>query len=222
MRVDKYHLHCINGCEKAAGEYIEGELVCCNCGGPFLPCNPEICPEHNEEIIQRFGYNHMLIFLDIDGVLNRLGEAYNKYGWVHSRDHTNWHKDLLVNLERVCVTTGADVVISSSWRILHGTDANWWNEQFKLAGVKINVIDITGLSNNGFRGREVNTWLTYNNYSNYVIIDDESDFFPDQPRIKCNHEHGLTEAKAQEAIDILTGHKNGLGLWCMTEANPPG
>lgn len=164
----------------------------------------------------------MLIFLDIDGVLNRLGEkAYLKYGWTHGMTYENWHKDLLVNLERVCVTTGADVVISSSWRILC-KEVSWWNEQFKLAGVKVNVIDITGRSNNGFRGREVAAWLKDHSYSNYVIIDDESDFFPDQPRIKCNPEKGLTAYKAQEAIDILTGHKNGLGLWCMTEANPPG
>ena len=163
----------------------------------------------------------MLIFLDIDGVLNRLGEeAYDKYGWSHNADHTNWHKDLLVNLERVCVTTGADVVISSSWRMLY-KDVHWWNEQFKLAGVKVNVIDITGRSNNGFRGREIYSWLSDHSYSKYVIIDDESDFFPDQPRIKCAHEDGLTEAKAQEAIDVLTGHKRGFDLWCMEERNPP-
>lgn len=163
----------------------------------------------------------MLIFLDIDGVLNRVGDdPWVKNGVIPPLDYTNWGKDLLVNLERVCVTTGADVVISSSWRILCD-DVHWWNEQFKLAGVKINVIGITGRSNNGFRGREVAAWLSDHSYSNYVILDDESDFFPDQPRIKCAHEDGLTEAKAQEAIDVLTGHKSGLDLWCMEERNPP-
>lgn len=33
------HYHCMGGCEKAAGV-----LVCVNCGSPFEPCTPQICP----------------------------------------------------------------------------------------------------------------------------------------------------------------------------------
>ena len=39
------HYHCLDGCEKAQGETVAGELRCVQCGAPFVPCNPEICPE---------------------------------------------------------------------------------------------------------------------------------------------------------------------------------
>ena len=39
------HYHCLDGCEKAQGETVAGRLVCVQCGAPFVPCNPEICPE---------------------------------------------------------------------------------------------------------------------------------------------------------------------------------
>lgn len=38
------HYHCIDGCEKSAGEG-QVELFCVKCGAPFIECNPEICPE---------------------------------------------------------------------------------------------------------------------------------------------------------------------------------
>ena len=48
--VNSNHWHCQYGCEKALGQVIresdhpDGELIiCANCGGPWVPCTPEIC-----------------------------------------------------------------------------------------------------------------------------------------------------------------------------------
>lgn len=43
LDIDTYHLHCLDGCEKACGEMVDGEWVCVSCGAPFVECNPDIC-----------------------------------------------------------------------------------------------------------------------------------------------------------------------------------
>ena len=47
MKHDADHYHCLNNCEHACGELIDGAWLCANtnCRAPFVPCSPEICPE---------------------------------------------------------------------------------------------------------------------------------------------------------------------------------
>lgn len=151
----------------------------------------------------------MIIFLDIDGVLNT-GGSNARYTYKASLDHTNWIPDLIKNLNLILNATNADVVISSSWRHIF-SDITWWNDQFKLAGINGTVIDITGSTRNGYRGREVEEWLDANNSTcPYVIIDDDSDFYEYQPRVKVIGSDGLSKYNALEAIDILLKKHDGL------------
>ncbi|AFU88183.1 hypothetical protein CcrColossus_gp313 [Caulobacter phage CcrColossus] len=37
----------------------------------------------------------------------------------------------------------------------------------------------------------------------YVIFDDDSDFYPDQPHVKTHYDHGLTDADIERASQLL-------------------
>ena len=53
--------------------------------------------------------NSKIIFLDIDGVLNVIGQGHDEFGQI-------FHKHFEDNLRWVIDKTGAKIVISSSWR----------------------------------------------------------------------------------------------------------
>lgn len=165
-----------------------------------------------------------IIFLDIDGVLNNLKDAHenNPRCDRFAQDYRNWNPKAIARLDDICFYGRAQVVISSTWRKIY-PDHNWWNEQFRLAGCEyVDVIDITGNSNNGFRGREIQEYLNANpEITRYVILDDESDFYPYQPRIYVDMWGGLTILHAMEAINYLRGETELSELYCMEERNPP-
>src|SRR5579875_1845282 len=123
-----------------------------------------------------------IVFLDIDGVLNSFGDMHTGL-WIQAMDHTNWKPECIQQLNRLCRETKSKIVISSSWRTII-PDIKTWNEEFLACGVEhIEVIGKTDRSHNGFRGREINDYLKLNPCLHYVILDDESDFYPDQPRV---------------------------------------
>ena len=164
-----------------------------------------------------------IIFLDIDGVLNT-GGADALYPWVHVLNHKNWHKSAVKRLDWLCKKTGAVVVISSTWRKLGMSSVEWWNSEFYQAGARhISVIDCTGNAHNGFRGREVRDFLLDCDslqVEKYLCIDDDSDFYPYQPRVRTKCNLGLTQGNAWEAYAILMGASKGTSKRCMEERNP--
>jgi hypothetical protein len=163
-----------------------------------------------------------VIFLDIDGVLNT-GGADALYPWVYELNHKNWHKSAVKRLDWLCKKTDAVVVISSTWRKLGMNSVDWWNSEFYQAGARnINVIGCTGNAYNGFRGREVRHWLANDSdqeVTHYVCIDDDSDFYPYQPRVRTKAFCGLTQGNVWEAYAILMGASKGTGKRCMEERN---
>ena len=159
-----------------------------------------------------------IIFLDIDGVLNNYS-SMAEGTWVQALDHTNWDRKSLDALQSIVDATQAWVVISSSWRKIKPSVV-WWNEQFKAAGLNLNCIDITGGSSNGFRGREVAEWCDSVEPLDFVILDDDSDFYPEQPRVWVNGQFGLTQEHATRAIELLNGAEM-TPIRCMEEINPP-
>ena len=146
-----------------------------------------------------------IIFLDIDGVLNVYCESRDKYGCTF---HTHFED----NLHDLIEATGAEIVISSTWRY-SGLKVmqNMWRDR-GLAG---NVIDITPIIHDGIRGDEIDYWLRENQVDNYVIIDDDDDMLPEQMehfvKTSENHDHidkvdfgyGLTKECTLKAISIL-------------------
>jgi len=161
-----------------------------------------------------------VIFLDIDGVLN------TKY-WYTQMDR-NTPKDkygyafdpvAVANLAHIIDETGADIVISSSWKSfgLSELEAMWQNRGLpgKLIGITPNTVsdelllnaDLDHMELFPIRGMEVKEWLDKHgkNVSHYVIIDDMDNFLPDQQPyfVRTDPEAGITEEDADKVIRFL-------------------
>lgn len=145
-----------------------------------------------------------VLFLDIDGVVN-------------SQDTTNfkelWPLDkyMAFLVGKIQLYTDCEVVLSSSWR--HHPDA--------VAIVEKNIVkllDKTPRVNwdgnirtargrewpHELRGDEVNAWLEkHPEVTKYAILDDDNDFYDDQPLFKTSFKTGLTDEIAQQVIEYL-------------------
>lgn len=139
-----------------------------------------------------------LIFLDIDGVLNCRHTKERKNGIIDIDpffvDVLNWVLD----------ETDARIVLSSTWRF----DENW-HETMKNAGIKDVFIGRTGRSSKDFRGDDIQDYLDehHKEIDTYIIIDDDSDFYPWQPHAKTSFfEDGIRDVAA-DAIFFLKHKK---------------
>jgi hypothetical protein len=146
-----------------------------------------------------------IIFLDIDGVLNVYCESRDKYG-------CTFHQNFVDNLRYIIDSTGADIVITSTWRS-DGliTMQNMWKDR-NLPG---KVVGVTPYIDICKRGLEIEKYISENDIKNYVIIDDDTDMLESQMnnfvRTSDNKDHpdcldigyGLTKECAEQAIKIL-------------------
>lgn len=131
-----------------------------------------------------------IIFLDIDGVLNSEAwfhkrNAMRKEGQAIEHPDDAIDPEALERLSHLCNTTGAKIVISSTWR--HGRDAQFFQDLFQRLHkeFKGEVIDVTPSlrGGHGFRGNEIHLWMRehedligpLHDYYDYVILDDDSD-----------------------------------------------
>jgi hypothetical protein len=153
-----------------------------------------------------------LIFLDVDGVLvNR--ESLMKASGLEATAHP----DCVSALNWIIETTGADIVISSTWRIIGmgkiKDKLNEWGVAGKVRGI---TPDHTRRdSNTGFyvasseRGDEIQEWLDkYRSergpIDSFVIIDDDADMKHLMPfLVQAQLERGLTMEEADRAVEIL-------------------
>lgn len=156
-----------------------------------------------------------LIFLDFDGVLN----SRTFFNAQKNRDKDD--KLVLVDYDEMFDTkavalinqlvekTKAEVVVSSSWRILH--DLEDLNKILKKFGATFEAIDVTPRLYEE-RGIEIQTYLDYvaskgDIVESFIIIDDDSDmahFRNTNHFIKTTFEWGFTEWHLKEAIKVLT------------------
>lgn len=145
-----------------------------------------------------------VLFLDIDGVCNSLEYA--------QRNNMNlWHAtdpELVKLVRRIIDETKCDVVLSSTWRlypearevvkrdVCHFIDCTVDYQ----AGAKRGIVE---------RGLEVQAWLDkHPEVTRYAILDDDSDFLPDQALFKTTFEKGLTPEIAQQVIHHLNANDN--------------
>ena len=163
-----------------------------------------------------------ILFLDIDGVLNT--ERHHEYCYKNGIDNSDDYGYLfdavaVKNLARIVNETGADIVISSSWKYSGlSTLLDMWSER----GLPGRVIDITpdNISNEmllhadldnmellSCKGYEIREWLTAHgkNVCSYAILDDEQEMLPEQQNhfVQTNPTVGITEDDAEKAIAIL-------------------
>jgi hypothetical protein len=144
------------------------------------------------------------LFLDFDGVLNVPNQP-------------DFAPAFVTELNRITDTTGAKIVLSTSWR------DNWSLTELrallqvnKVKGDIINAIQTLSVNNGGViisaqRGIEILAWCKYNNVpidSGIVALDDYSDCFMEMFTVKCNYDIGLTPELADEAIAILNQNES--------------
>jgi hypothetical protein len=149
-----------------------------------------------------------VIFLDIDGVLNH----QKHYEWLIETDepthmqrtypYTEFNPESCRLLNEIIWETGAQIVVSSSWRL--DGEARL-NSLFKFFGLP-RIYSITPCLNTK-RGIEIGAWLAaHPEVDGYVILDDDEDMTAEQMPffIKTNpYEDGLNEDVKERAIQIL-------------------
>jgi len=139
-----------------------------------------------------------VIFLDIDGVVNSEETLKRTKGGILGID------PYLVSIfNRIIFATDAKIVLSSSWR--HSKEG-----RDEVRQQIMDFIDVTprmpllGGSETMERGKEIKAWLDkHPEVEKYAILDDDSDFLPDQPLFKTTWKKGLTEEIAKEVIKHL-------------------
>lgn len=144
------------------------------------------------------------IFLDFDGVLNSIRSLLaTGRGGARSPD------PMAVGLvERLAVNAGAQVVISSSWRVgssvpdLQRTLIRWQGR-----ALAERVIDVTPRLG-GQRGAEIARWLAQHpnlHDGNYVIIDDDADMLDGQLSrfVQTRHRDGFGVVEYLRALEII-------------------
>jgi len=138
-----------------------------------------------------------IIFLDVDGVLNSARDGYS------INLENDYHFEML---KRIVDATGANIVLSSSWRIGFSVlSLPEKNLMERLEKYGMEIMDFTPCMT-GTRGDEIREWLSINGpVESFVILDDEGDMaeFKETNLVKTNTSVGLQEKDVDKAIDIL-------------------
>lgn len=148
-----------------------------------------------------------ILFLDIDGVVNCQDTFFRTKGERDSLFVIDPYMALLV--ARIIEATGAQIVLSSSWRnhpdgievverrvwkILDTTCSSWYER---------------GTDHHSLRGEEIQKWLdAHPEVTRYCILDDDSDMLPHQKHFKTSWKIGLTDEIAKQVIEYLNGTSN--------------
>ena len=163
-----------------------------------------------------------IIFLDIDGVLNT--EQQQKRFYTEQTNSVDeygslFDPDAVANLSKIIDETGADIVISSSWKFW-GLLKLWemWKNR-KLPGKVIDVTpdteedeillnaDLSEMERIALRGYEIKEWLSFHGkkVSRYAIIDDIDSFLPEQQPhfVQVCPITGITVEDAEKVIKVL-------------------
>lgn len=150
-----------------------------------------------------------IIFLDFDGVLNNaewISEIQRKNDFLtfFERHEKEFDPTKVKLMSDFAIEIEASIVISSSWRKLHSLQE--LTEMLQKVGMdtKVPIIGMTSSLNSGFRGEEVQHWVTTNAKPiKYVIFDDDGDFYPYQPLVKTSWDEGLFPSHIELARERL-------------------
>lgn len=140
-----------------------------------------------------------VLFLDIDGVLNSTRTCVAHGGYPHELTHTEAFDWVAIKLlQRLCDSSGVQVVLSSAWRLTH--DYKDVAKAFDLP-----IIDRTP-SLLGCRGDEIQHWLdNHVEVTNYAILDDDPDMLESQEPhfIHTRGSEGMTWADFSRLCQIF-------------------
>lgn len=140
----------------------------------------------------------MFLFLDIDGVLVTekhlktlpREEIMDELGLVFDPESSR-------NLKIIVEKTGAKIVVSSTWR-LEGLE--FIRKVFKER-LSLDVHAITP-NFNSIRGEEI-AWFMERNPGTFIILDDDTDFLPEQLPFFIKIEGGITSKDVEKACILL-------------------
>lgn len=146
-----------------------------------------------------------VVFLDIDGVVNTLYIGKNlKSKYFTEYDRRVGNEQAVRWLSKLCLDTGAVIVISSTWRHA-GIDV--CRECLYNSGLdtEITIYDTTP-NVFGSRGTEIKTWLdVHPEVTDFVILDDDTDMDELIGRlVQCNPSKGFLGDEYQQAISLLS------------------
>jgi hypothetical protein len=151
----------------------------------------------------------VLIFLDIDGVLNT--HEQNRAG---SSGLARCHpvdRQCVSHLAHIIDETGASCVLTSSWRYRITNDSGLEAFEFMLRTHGFPESALIGYTCRdeeiSMRGRQIRAWIERENLiAPYVVIDDldpSQEFMGFHPLVTTNCHVGLTREDAEEAIRLL-------------------
>lgn len=145
-----------------------------------------------------------VVFLDVDGVLNSLHDY-----WAFLEGKGDPHplcyaidRGKLAIFKRIVAETGAEIVVSSSWR---EDDMDYSILTQVLETVDLRPIDRTPQLPKQPRGNEIFMWLTgHPEVKQFVILDDCNDMEPIfEHLVQTKGAYGIDEDDAEQAIAIL-------------------
>ena len=148
-----------------------------------------------------------VLFLDVDGVLNSARYLRENPGAFDRKDESK-HFDpaACARLDRVLFSTGAKVVVSSTWRLTNTTSQI---ERFLISrgAASARIIGATPPSWAGSRrGDEIQEYLDgHPGVTRFAIVDDDSDMLHLIPRlVKTTWEEGLLDDHVEKLIRMLS------------------
>lgn len=157
-----------------------------------------------------------VLFLDFDGVLNTCWWErkipIDKYGYA-------FDPNAVANLAKIIVETGANIVVSSTWKFMGLSEMQEMWEERSLPGKIIDITpntvsdevllyaDLEHMELTPIRGMEIKEWLDSKGkkVSRYAILDDMDSMLHEQKDhlVLTNPTVGITESDAFKAISIL-------------------
>ena len=132
-----------------------------------------------------------VIFLDIDGVLcTPLSFRLNSLLRLPV-ERQRFDPIALFWLRRLVKRTGAQLVLSSSWRNGLYVDDDWCraitqNLYDRLARNKTPLMDATPIHDRGDKSTEITAWLEQHPHTRYIILDDNDYCFEREPSVQKN------------------------------------
>lgn len=144
-----------------------------------------------------------IIFLDIDGVLNDAPTIMEKDNDLPAEDH-------LKCLKQIVDATGAQIILSSTWRLFPASRRDVRN------GLKTVDLDFIGRTEELHdRDEEIRDWLgKHPEVESYVILDDEDEFSNELAahQVLTTFYEGLLPKHVPLAIKILNSSEKSAKL----------
>lgn len=141
-----------------------------------------------------------VLFLDVDGVLNRAG-----YRPATSSGLRSWiEPDLAEHLSEVLRVTRAGIVLSSDWRI--GREQRHLQEELVAAGVVGSLVGVTPVLEGAARWRQIQAWMEQHELlpGDVAIVDDAFDMGPLAARfVRVSPLNGLDKQTAAAIVALF-------------------